>query len=161
MTTRHRHPRTDNANRVRTVTRCACGRRTESRTGTCIACHNPTIPDAEAALTGGQWVPIGGIMRWCAGEEPAAEVAARFDFSTLIACPTCAAKVTQSCRTTSGYPAKAHRARITSRRCPCGARAPSNAILCEPCRLQARRDSWRAAQRRLRARRRDQIGDAA
>lgn len=52
----------------------------------------------------------------------------------LIACPTCGAKTSESCRTRTGHTTYAHKDRLVPRTCPCGADLPKHRKLCDPCR---------------------------
>jgi hypothetical protein len=70
----------------------------------------------------------------------------------LVACPTCGAKVGQSCRTKNGNRAGSHKDRLTPRLCECGSVATPNCTMCDPCREQSRKDTWRTAAERYRNR---------
>lgn len=103
-----------------------------------------------AVLTEGRWVVRGGIAHWSDAPE-VAEVRdlkakpkrRRLDVGTLIACPRCRAKVTETCKTTGGNPTAEHAERLVSRRCPCGERVAWKKQLCEPCRASARKQTYR------------------
>lgn len=77
------------------------------------------------------------------------------DLTTLIACVTCRATVTESCRVvkgkTAGAPRSPHWGRLAPRLCPCG-ELPSGkqATFCRFCALELLRESKRDHMRRAR-----------
>jgi len=73
----------------------------------------------------------------------------------LIACPTCHAKVTETCRTKSGHTTTPHHSRLAPRLCPCGELPISNGAYCRPCGFESIRVSKREHLRRLRAARKE------
>jgi hypothetical protein len=77
----------------------------------------------------------------------------------LIACPTCHARLDESCRTPSGHTTTAHGSRLASRRCPCGAALGYRRSLCDDCRDERLRASKRAYLRRRRRRLREEASD--
>ncbi len=105
------------------------------------------------ALIDGEWT--GSLVRrWTPGSElpptPAELATLRplrrkqgGNYSRLLACPTCHARLTETCRTTGGNPTADHAERLVSRRCPCGAPVAAKKRYCEPCRLAARRRTYR------------------
>lgn len=101
------------------------------------------------ALTDGRWVRRGPVLVWddtplpdevTAIRPPAPKAAT---LPPLIACPTCHATVTQTCRTAGGNPTADHADRLVTRRCPCGALLEPRKQWCEPCRAAARRRTYR------------------
>lgn len=93
----------------------------------------------------GQWVTRrGGVKVFV--ETP--ERPRTLDLTRLIACPTCHAKVTETCRTSGGNPTAPHGSRLAPRLCPCGALLEPKKQLCEHCRVESRRLSWRLREQR-------------
>ena len=97
------------------------------------------------ALTGGEWRPDGGIMRWFPALTSVPEPPP-FD-PDEIACYSCGATLTQGCRTKSGLATKGHAGRLP-RRCPCGADLLPQRSLCPDCARANELASKRAASRR-------------
>lgn len=52
----------------------------------------------------------------------------------LIACPTCHARVDETCRTRSGHTTTPHSSRLAPRLCPCGSQLAARRRYCDPCR---------------------------
>ena len=95
----------------------------------------------DTALTGGTWQRQGLVMVWVPDETP--------DWSHLIACPTCEARLDQPCVTKNGgRQGYEHAGRIIPRRCACGAVLRKGHKRCDPCALEVRRASWREYRRR-------------
>lgn len=83
-----------------------------------------------------EWVTVDGIkvarpQLRAAPEEPAV------DYDKLIACPTCHARATQSCRTRSGHTCSDHDTRLIRRRCRCGEHVKAKARYCDSCGARA------------------------
>lgn len=115
-----------------------------------------SVPDA---LTGGNWEKRGLTWIWVPAPPPRLELAVPVrtslrDVTGLIACPTCHAKVDQTCRTKNGHTTTPHMSRLTPRLCKCGALLRSKARYCPPCRREVNLANKRDYLRRLRARRR-------
>ncbi|MDB5716491.1 MAG: hypothetical protein JWO15_3888 [Sphingomonadales bacterium] len=106
----------------------------------------------EYELTGGRWVPADGIMRWV---ETPVEAPTPINLHALIACPTCRARVDQTCRTRSGHTTTPHQSRLAPRLCQCGALLDWRRRYCEPCAVEAVRVIKRESQRRIRAARKE------
>lgn len=77
------------------------------------------------------------------------------DVSQLIACPTCRAKVTESCRTRSGHTTKPHGSRLAPRLCPCGSLLAPRRRYCDPCRDRIDAENRYAGVVRFRAQQRE------
>lgn len=73
------------------------------------------------------------------------------DLSKLIACVTCRATVTQTCRTRTGHTREPHDTRVAPRLCACGAVPPTGHVMCAPCAAESIRVSKRDYLRRRRA----------
>lgn len=99
------------------------------------------------ALKGGTWVQRGAVKVWTAASEPPPKI---YDLSKLIACPTCRAKVTETCRTKNGRRTTPHGSRLAPRLCICGALLGNKRRLCDDCRDESIRLSKRDHLRRLR-----------
>jgi hypothetical protein len=107
-----------------------------------------TIAESPDVLEDGAWIKRGHIVVWV----PAAPPPRKVDLSTLVACPTCRARVVQSCRTKSGHTTAAHANRLVQRRCGCGRDLPGQRRYCDECRDERNRMSKRAwSQRQARA----------
>lgn len=106
----------------------------------------------DTALEGGRWVLRGNIQVWVP-EDPFAWGLVRTErkLADLIACPSCHAKVTEPCRTSSGHTTTPHSCRLTGRLCECGATLTSQRRMCDPCRDDSLRVSKRDYLRRRRA----------
>lgn len=113
-----------------------------------------TYAESSDVLTGGTWVLRGLVKVWQPDPEPEPEpvvdetpaltlVPEPVKVANLIACPTCGAKVGQGCRTPGGWSTRPHADRLAPRLCPCGARPEGARRYCEPCRIEARRETWR------------------
>ena len=102
-------------------------------------------------LTDGHWEAVRGIQRWVGdpGSEPRQTASTPFD--QLIACPTCRARVDQSCRTAAGHTTTPHGNRLIQRCCPCGAKVAGRRRLCDPCHAEAKRQSNRIWRQRRQA----------
>jgi hypothetical protein len=104
----------------------------------------------DIALTRGSWQRDGLVMRWV--PNPTKPVRRELDLSTLIACPSCHAKVTESCKTKSGHTTFRHTSRLVGRLCKCGSSLPGQRRMCDECRDEANRMNKRAwAQRQKEA----------
>lgn len=105
--------------------------------------------DPDDGLTEGRWVRDGLTMRWVGvvPPEPDPEPAP----GTFKACPTCHARVAQTCRTKSGHTTTPHLSRLAPRLCICGELLARRARYCQPCRDAALRESKLESQRRIRA----------
>lgn len=105
--------------------------------------------DYSDALTGGEWVPDKhGIMRW---EKRAPEPVGPGTFPDPIACPTCHARATEPCRTSTGRRIGEHKNRLIPKCCPdCGGELARWRHYCDTCADARRRETWRlsAARRR-------------
>lgn len=64
------------------------------------------------------------------------EVKIRNKAAELIACPTCMAKVKESCKTSGGNVTAPHVDRLVPRRCECGGRVDAGKRVCEKCRVE-------------------------
>ena len=95
----------------------------------------------------GPWVQRGGIKVFV---ETAAEPK-RYDLGQLIACPTCRAKVTETCRTKNGRRTTPHGSRLAPRLCPCGSLLGWKRRLCDSCRDRLEQESKNAHLRRVRS----------
>ena len=104
------------------------------------------IAESPDVLEDGAWIKRDHIMRW----TPTAPPRPKVDLSTLIACPTCHARIDQSCRTRSGHTTGEHANRIVRRKCPCGARLEGQRRYCDDCRDEANRVNKRAWRQRRR-----------
>lgn len=69
----------------------------------------------------------------------------------LIACPTCHARLDESCRTPSGHTTTEHGSRLAGRRCPCGMALAPRRRLCDLCRDEYLQEGKNAHGRRRRA----------
>lgn len=123
-----------------------------------------THAESSDILTGGAWIVVRGVSRWVAEQSPA-DVAAEADepnlaivgppsVAGLIACPTCHARVGQTCRTKTGHTTTPHFSRLVPRLCQCGALLASKSRYCPPCRDEVNRVNKRDYLRRRRAARR-------
>lgn len=133
--------------------RCArCSRWTPAQSGVCRSCEREIAGDVDT-LTGGHWAPNSrGVQVWVRDDpapvyiEPQRPVA----LDQMIACPTCHAKVTQTCRTKTGNRTHDHGSRIVPRMCPCGEPIDGRASYCAECRHAndlASKARWRARKR--------------
>lgn len=124
-----------------------CRRKTKAAGDLCGRCK------VEVPLTGGAWVPTGrGTVVWEPDKVRRERQPPRppIDLTDLIACPTCRAKVTESCRTPSGHTTTPHGSRLAPRLCLCGELLTWRRRLCDPCAAKALRASKRDYLRRLR-----------
>lgn len=149
----------------------SCGQMCRSKNKICMACstgHTSRYVDGEpVALVGGSWKPVRGVLRWV----PDAETVARDELEELrqrtrrgkkptsggdlVACPTCLARLSETCKTRGGNPTNPHRERLASRRCVCGDLLAPRKVYCEPCRQRARKNTYRSREvRRATAERR-------
>ena len=107
----------------------------------------------------GVWEPRAGGVRVFVELDPlpvVESVRKSYDLTKLIACVTCRATVTQSCRVVSGKTKGAKRSphwgRLAPRLCPCGELPSSRtAQLCTFCAVESVRVSKREHMRRRRA----------
>jgi len=125
---------------MRTTRPCGwCGRATTTAgSDVCPNCvtidrHATDVPPWTDGLYGGNWVNDGGIQRWVPWETETPETPPVLD---LIACPTCRATVTETCRTKLGHRTSDHSTRLLSRRCECGREAPRGCRWCGRCRAE-------------------------
>lgn len=89
-------------------------------------------------LDAGHWVPgRWGVRRWVPAPHVAPEP------PEDVACPKCRARASETCRTPSGTHRTPHAARSGDVTCPCGAPKSKLKTYCEPCRVEARRVTWR------------------
>jgi hypothetical protein len=105
-----------------------------------------------------EWVLVDGIkvarprLRAALGD-----VLTDADVAQMIACPTCLAKVCESCRTASGNSTE-HHLRLVPRRCRCGGLLEPKRTYCDPCGDVARKQTYyrreEATPTRLRRRKR-------
>ena len=96
----------------------------------------------DTALTGGTWQRQGLVMVWVPDVPQPRQV----DLSTLIACPTCHARIDQSCRTRSGHTTAEHANRLVRRKCACGSELAGQRRYCDDCRDERNRlhkQAWR------------------
>lgn len=100
------------------------------------------------ALEHGEWRTIDGIQRWTPTAASLTRTLAGLRFVDLIACPTCRARIAQSCKTKAGNPREPHVTRLVPRRCPCGARLAARKTYCEDCRRKARKATYKRRERR-------------
>lgn len=98
----------------------------------------------------GRWVQRGLVKVWDDSPPPP-----KYRLSDLIACPTCRATVTQSCRVvkgaSKGKPKGDHVLRLVKRQCVCGNRLQPRRQLCDECAAAETRASKRDYMRRRRA----------
>lgn len=97
----------------------------------------------------GQWAKKGLVRVWVPNDEPERDT--RTWLADLIACPTCHAKVTETCRTRSGHTTTPHGSRLAPRLCLCGSLLAPQRRLCDPCRKSAIQASKNEHLRRIRA----------
>lgn len=107
------------------------------------------LEEYHIALTGGTWQPgRWGVLRWApTPPEPI------FSVHDLIACPTCHARVDETCRTKRGNRTTPHGSRITPRLCPCGKSLQPQRRMCSPCVKEtslANKRAWNARRRAAR-----------
>lgn len=88
-----------------------------------------------------RWVRRGLVL--VADLEPPPPSPAPRPVHELIACPTCRARVDESCRTPAGNVREPHTTRLVARTCPCGASLAPRKQLCERCRQAARTATYR------------------
>lgn len=98
------------------------------------------------ALTDGTWRTRGLVRVWVPSTPPRRKV----DLSSLIACPTCHARIDQSCRTRSGHTTVEHANRLVRRKCPCGSELEGQRRYCDDCRDEANRMNKKAWRQRRR-----------
>jgi hypothetical protein len=115
--------------------------------------HHLNAPDA---LTDGAWLPDDhATLRWVAKAAPAP--VRRDDLHRLIACPTCHAKVDETCRSDGGRGDGArprrtpHLSRLAPRLCGCGEALGWKRKVCDTCRDALNRANKRDYMRRLRS----------
>lgn len=107
----------------------------------------------DIALTDGRWVidPRTRVMRWKPNpEEPPAPEPT--DLHRYIACPTCHARIDETCKTVSGHSTSPHGSRLAGRLCRCGNDLPRQRRMCDTCRDDRNRINKLESQRRLRRR---------
>lgn len=61
------------------------------------------------------------------------EPAPPIDLHAFIACPTCRARIDETCKTASGHTTTPHGNRLVARRCRCGADVEAHRRYCDPC----------------------------
>jgi hypothetical protein len=101
----------------------------------------------DIALTDGEWRNVGGIQRWVSTKPRRRDI----DVHDLIACPTCFARVDETCRTRGGNVTGPHGSRLAPRLCSCGGRLKHQRRMCDACAHEATRISKRDYLRRRRA----------
>lgn len=102
----------------------------------------PHLPESPSVLAGGSWQPgRWGVQVWI--PHTTSEVVARGGTGWMIACPTCRAKVNQTCTTISGHTRNMHKSRLAPRLCDCGELLAWKRRLCDNCREAATRESKR------------------
>lgn len=112
--------------------------------------------EADVALVGGAWQPDRTtVLRWTPEDAPNPPM--RDDVHLLIACPTCRAKVDETCKAqgrADGTRARSipHRGRLAPRLCRCGSRLAWKRQLCDACRVVVNRANKRDYMRRQRDR---------
>lgn len=94
-----------------------------------------------AALTNGEWRPVGGILRWF----PTLTSVPAFD-PAEVAC-YCGATVTTTCRTKTGHRTADHIGR-KPRVCPCGDPLEWGRQICDDCRRAHHNDKKRRQRER-------------
>jgi hypothetical protein len=106
---------------------------------------------------GGVWVVRkGGVRRFVPADQlpPAVQPPVKtYDLTKLIACPTCRATVTQTCKTRSGHTTTPHGSRLAPRLCACGLIPDPGHTLCRFCAAESlqRSKNEHGARRRARA----------
>lgn len=100
------------------------------------------------ALEDGEWV--GSVVRRWKPNLAVVPQPKVYDLRELIACPTCHAKVTESCVTKTGHRTTNHGSRLAPKLCPCGDWPRPNCVYCEPCRADNDRRAKRAYNDRTR-----------
>lgn len=100
------------------------------------------------------WVPRAGVLVAVQTEPPPPPPLV--DVHQLIACPTCRARVDETCKSATGHRTTPHASRLAPRLCPCGASLAPRRRLCDPCAAKALRVSKRDYLRRRRAAQRAQ-----
>lgn len=115
--------------------------------------------ESSDVLTGGEWVVVRGVSRWVPQPPPApqppsltlAPTPAAPAWTQLIACLECGAKVTETCKSPGGKTRPPHPGRLVARVCKCGADLAKFKNYCEPCRVEARRETSRSYMQRKRS----------
>lgn len=80
------------------------------------------------------WVTRGGIKVATNGRSSPPPPPPKWEtLHDLIACPTCFARVDETCRTKSGNVTKPHGSRLVSRRCSCGNAVAPQCSYCSFC----------------------------
>lgn len=105
----------------------------------------------DVALRDGTWQSYRGVQRWVSQAEKATASPA---LVLLLACPTCHARVGQTCRTKSGHTTTPHGSRLAPRLCECGALLGPRRRFCDPCRDRVNQENKNAWGRRARSARR-------
>lgn len=120
-----------------------CHTKTTAASGTCPPCQRAASakPDDSHALAGGRWVTVGLTQRYVLDDpepiEPEPVIPVRELPPSAIACPTCKATVTETCRSATGQRSKDHAARWVKRQCPCGEPVGKGQTACDACRERA------------------------
>ena len=110
-----------------------------------------TPNESPNVLADGAWRfdPWRRVQVWV--ETPGAQRVEEVDLSELLACPTCHARVDQTCRTKSGHRTTPHGNRIVPRQCKCGRALAPRKRFCDECRAETRRSTKRAWDQRRKA----------
>lgn len=99
-------------------------------------------------LTDGHWETVRGVQRWVADDPMAPAV-----ITGLIACPSCHARIDETCKTATGRVTTPHTVRLVPRLCPCGAGLPApKRRMCDECSARSLQRSKNEHSRRRRAR---------
>jgi hypothetical protein len=105
-------------------------------------------------LAGGAWTHRAGGVRVFVEIEPELKPQKTYDLTKLVACLTCGATVTQSCRVvkgkTRGRRRAPHEGRLAPKLCVCGGLIPTRAQLCHFCAVESIKASKRDYMRRKR-----------
>ena len=101
--------------------------------------------ESPAVLVGGHWENVRGVQRWVPGETTPVVI------TGLIACPSCHARIDETCKTTSGHVTTPHTVRLVPRKCPCGADLPApKRRMCDECSARSLQRSKNEHSRRRR-----------
>lgn len=100
-----------------------------------------TLSIADIPLVNGQWIRRGMVVVW--QQNPKAEVEPdeqrpTYNPSELIACPTCHARMDESCEKRDGsVRRRSHGSRLVKRVCSCGGPVRPREPMCGFCRAEA------------------------
>lgn len=98
----------------------------------------PTHIDSDDALTGGQWVRDGLILRW----QHIRAVHTPSDRGPVVC--DCGARATETCRTENGNRTRPHSYRTSPQVCPCGEPLAWKCRVCSTCRKRLDEDRKKA-----------------